>query len=210
LIGIAAPFLGRYREFSMCVNQIKCPVDSVLNWYYGVLTTNFFNMMANYILQNEKYKWLWILEDSFVFHPDLLSELLKHDADVVVPLTLHSEYPYRPRIYEDAAGEYLDTDSEWLTGQRGLIPLTGKTARSTGMLIKRHVFEHLDEPWFTHGVNRPGILGGDIWFCQKLHEHGYGLYMDLDNSMGSVTHVGVRARRNEDGTYATAVNVTLY
>lgn len=210
LIGIVAPFLGRYREFPMCIEQTKCPAGTGLNWYYGVSGTNYYNMMAQYMLQNEEYKWLWILDDGFVFHPSLLSKLLERNVDVVVPLTLHDSYPYAPRIYEDAAGGYIGVEPEWLKDQTGMIRLTDKTCRSTGMLIKRHVFEQLDEPWFVNGATHPGELGSDKWFCQQLHEHDLELYLDLDNVMGAITHVGVRARRREDGTYEPAVNVSLY
>ncbi len=210
LIGISAPFLGRYRECSMSLDRTRCPQDTGMNWHYGVSVTNSYNMAARYLIKHEEFKWLWLLDDGFVFLPELWGKLAERNVDVVVPLTLRAEYPYAPRIYEDAAGGYADVSAEWLRGQTGMVKLTDKTCKPQGMLIKRHVFEQLEDPWFINGVTRPEELGSGIWFCQQLHENGIDLYLDLDNSMGMITHVGVSAKRNEDGTYAGKVNVRLY
>jgi hypothetical protein len=210
LLGIVAPFLGRYREFPMSIDRLRCPEGTGMNMYYGVSKTDYCNMMIRYLLEHQEYSWLWIISDGFVFRPDLVENLLERDVDVVVPQTLYDEYPYAPRLCEDKAGNYADVSKGWLQGKTGMVKLTDKTCRPEGMLIKREVFEQLEDPWFVNGMTRSEECGSGIWFCQQLHEHGIGLYLDLDNSMGTITHVGIKARRCEDGTYEKAVNVSLY
>jgi hypothetical protein len=210
LIGIAAPFLGRYRDFPMCVDRIECSVGTSMNWYYGVATTDSYNMAARYLLQHPEHEWLWLLDDGFVFLPELWRNLATRNVDVVVPLTLFDEYPYGARIYEDAAGGYADVEAGWLKDQQGMVKLMDKTCEVTGMLVKRQVLEQLDDPWFINGRTRKEELGSGVWFCQQLHEKGIDLYLDLDNSMGTITQVGVSARRHKDGKYSSAVNVNLY
>ena len=210
LVGIAAPFLGRYRDFPMSVDRMKCPVGTSMNWYYGVATTDSYNQAVRYLLAHEDREWLWLLDDGFVFLPELWGNLAERNVDAVVPLTLFDQYPYGARIYEDAAGGYADVGAEWLQGKKGMIKLTDKTCEVTGMLIKRHVLEQFEDLWFINGATRPEELGSGVWFCQQLHEKGIDLYLDLGNTMGTITHVGVSPKRNEDGTYKSSVNVNVY
>lgn len=202
VIGIASGFLGRYREFSTCLARIKGPDGTIIDWRLGVCIAMHYNNMIRTMLKDEKYKWVWLLGDDHVFRPDLLMNLLKHDVDVVVPLCLKRIAPYKPIIFAGREGGFQPLGWDALYGKSGLVELQSSLLGNAGMLIKRHVVETMPSPWFENGKMNPELGGCDLWFCQKLHDLGLGLYLDTDNTIGHLSHVAVWPTRNEKNMYS--------
>lgn len=209
VIGIASGFLGRYREFDVCVHRTQMPVGSQLDWRVGVGIAHNFCEMVRRTLGYETHKlpgdvdfqWLWILGDDHVWSPDLLKKLLARDVDVVVPLCLRRMPAYSPVLFAGSEGGYAPLGWEAINGQTGLVKLETKLLGNAGMLIKRHVLEAIDEPWFENGKMNPEMGGCDLWFCQKVHDAGFGLYLDTDNPIGHLSHVAIWPRRDGDNNY---------
>ena len=190
LIGIASGKIGRYREFDMCVYNVYSPPESGIDLEIGDEIARNYNNMVRKMLAG-KYEWLWILGDDHVFNQDLLKNLLERDVDVVVPMCVRRSPPYTPVLCADREHGYKVLDFEWVKGKSGLVELTDVTAGNAGMLIKRHVFEQMPEPWFENGKTFPHVGGCDVWFCQKLLDLGIKVYLDMDNLIGHLTHVGI-------------------
>lgn len=201
VIGIASGFLGRYRDFDVCLNRAKMPEGSGVDWRVGVNIAYNYNNMIRTVLDDAKYQWLWILGDDHVFMPDLLMNLLKRDVDVVVPLCLRRTTPYLPVIFAGREGGYSPLGWDALNGKEGLVELETTLLGNAGMLIKRHVLETMDYPWFENGKMNPEMGGCDLWFCQKVHDAGIGLYLDTDNTIGHISHVAVWPLRGDNNIY---------
>ena len=199
IIGVASGFLGRYREFSICLQRIKAPPQTIIDWRMGVCIAMHFNDMIRTMLSDEQYKWLWILGDDHVFDPDLLMNLLNRNVDVVVPLCLKRVPPYLPIIFGGREQGFQPLGWGGLANKTGLVKLESSLLGNAGMLIRRHVAEKMPSPWFENGRMNPELGGCDLWFCQKLHDLGLGLHLDTDNAIGHLSHVSVWPVRNANG-----------
>lgn len=57
------------------------------------------------------------------------------------------------------------------------------------LLVKADVFKKIEGPWFENrndgfGIQGAKVVGEDVFFCKKLQNHGYKLYVDLDVKIG--------------------------
>lgn len=197
-IGVISSYLGRYREFDVCLSQIQAPNGCPILWHIGINAA--FNLNETVRGMKEEHQWLWILGDDHVFKPDLLLKLLQRDVDVVVPLCLRRSYPYHHVIHEGKDNEkqaFGRAPYDFLDGQSGLIDVTGKTIGNAGMLIKRHVLEAIPDPWFEVGKTHPEVMGGDLYFCHKAFRAGFKLFLDTDNPIGHINHMAVWPYQDE-------------
>ena len=198
-IGVASHFLGRYREFDYCLARLLTPQGSSYQYYLGVDVCMNFNQMIRHMMTNANFHWIWILGDDHLFGEDLLLSLLERNVDVVTPLCCRRLNPHTPILHGDM--EYKQCASvkdpwEEFSGKSGLLDWPG-TSGNAGMLIRRHVLEAMTDPWFENGRTYPGVGAADIYFWHKLHEAGFKTYLDLDNTIGHITHTSVWPDRDE-------------
>lgn len=198
IIGIPVHFLGRYREFELCLTNLMFPEGTSPAWGAGQNTAKNMNDMAREMLSNDRYQWLWIIGDDHVFPPDIILQLLKADKDVIVPFCCRRKYPYIPTIHDSDDDGYGDkkwktVDYEWFAGKDGLVSLkdTKKIAGNAGMLIKRKVFETIPDPWFEMGKIHSEYGSPDLWFAKKVIDHGFDIWLDMNHPIGHITHVAV-------------------
>lgn len=209
VIGVASAFLGRYREFDVCVQRTKAPEGTIVDWRVGVCIAMHFNNMIRTMLDDEKYKWLWMLGDDHVFKGELLMSLLKRNVDVVVPMCLKRIPPYQPIVFAGREGGFQPLGWGAVSGKSGLVELKTSLLGNAGMLIKRSVVETMPAPWFENGKMNPELGGCDLWFCQKLHDMGLGLYLDTDNTIGHLSHVAVWPMRGENNIYTPELRTPM-
>lgn len=138
--------------------------------------------------------WLWIMGDDHAFDPELLPQLLAHDVDVVVPHCLRRNPPWAPVVNSHE-------EDGWQVSAE--LPEEGLTeiwsAGSAGMLVKRHVFDAIGDPWFTPAADATG-LNEDINFCRKVREAGFRIWCDPAALLGHISHYTVYPRF-EDGRW---------
>lgn len=133
--------------------------------------------------------WLWIMGDDHMFEPDLLPRLLAHNVDVVVPHCLRRNPPWTPVVnsHEDDDGWQVSAD----------LPAEGLTeiwsAGSAGMLVRRRVFDAVEDPWFTPAQDAIG-LNEDIHFCRKVRDAGFKIWCDPAALLGHISHYTVYPR----------------
>lgn len=144
---------------------------------------------CNTICRNYRGEWVWFLGDDHVFDPDILIRLLARDVDVVVPLCLKRTPPYDPVVYggQNDQGEYFVAD----------LPGTGLAevyaCGSAGMLVRGHVLDAIDDPWFeSHGG-----LNEDLTFCAKVRDAGFPIFCDVDVQIGHLNTYTVWPRWDE-------------
>jgi len=200
-IGIASHFLGRYREFDACMARVVSPPGSSYQFYMSVDVCTNFNHMIRRLMKHDNFEWLWILGDDHLFMEDILVNLLERNVDIVTPLCCRRLAPYYPILHRDGA-EGIDCRSypePWneIKGKTGLMDWTG-TSGNAGMLIRRKVLEAMSDPWFENGKVSPGVGASDLYFWHKAHQYGFKTYLDLDNSLGHLTHVAVWPHYTEE------------
>lgn len=200
IVGIATAFLGRYREFDACLTNAWFPPESEILWCKGVDPCRHFNLMVETMYSNPINQWVWILGDDHTFTQDLWLLLYERNVDIVVPLCLKRDRPPRP-LLENGPWP-TDNYWEWIVGKSGLMDWTGDVGNA-GMLIRKHVFDKIEPPWFRAGQVNPGYSSPDLNFCRSAKAAGFKIYVDLDNTIGHIQHFAVWPERDEDGNWKT-------
>jgi len=161
------------------------------------------NMNAGIRLALESDKqWFWIMDDDHVFSDDLLIGLLERNVDIVTPLYLRRRAPFLPVLHGDASREYTRYNFNYLKGKSGLVDVTADGSLPTGgMLIRRHVLEGMEDPWFETGQIDSEYGSWDIYFCEKARQAGFRLFVDTDNVMGHITPVAIWPVCGENGEW---------
>lgn len=193
-IGVLCDHVSRYTDFSVSITGMTIPEGSKVTWAISADIVGNCNDLA----ENFHGDWLWIMGDDHVFPPDLLTNLLAHDVDVVVPLCARKNPPFPPVLYSSFIpneGYHLLDLSQHPNG--GLVEVEG--AGTAGMLVKRHVIEALEKPYFRYNGLRDGVeLSEDLYFCHKIREAGFKIHADLDQQLGHIRPVNVVVGRNPD------------
>lgn len=176
-IGLATRDLV-YAEFAMSLARLDKPKDWEVYAAYNYDLTH----ARNFMVENFKGDLLWLMDDDHTFGPDILRRLIAHDKDIVGPLVLGRRTPFKTSARID--GEPLDRDAE-----PGLYEVD--YAGGAGLLIKRHVFEAIEPPWFWNGRLDPDDSSShqsdDYYFCEKAREAGFSIYCDTSVLMGHMT-----------------------
>lgn len=199
LIGVIAQETGRYNFFAASLTSLETEEGDEIKWWFGHDIADNANRLVEHLYRGD-HEWLWILGDDHTFSPGLLQRLLAQDCDIVVPLCLQRNPPYRPVIHSGWEDEALATRilvdlNDHPSG--GLIEVL--SAGSAGMLIRREVFDAVPAPWFESGKLSSVQLGEDVYFCDKAREQGFRIFADLDAMLGHCTSTVVWPVREDDG-----------
>lgn len=199
VVGVIAQDTARFSMFAASLTGIEVPPGTSIKWIFGHSVAGNCNELVRTLLQEAPdAQWLWILGDDHSFSSDLLMKLLAHDCDIVAPLCLTRNPPYKPVMFSDWADEGAPLRKRlWLDDHPdgGLVEI--HSVGSAGLLVKREVFEELADPWFESGV--VGDTGEDVYFCDKARDAGFYLYGDLDANLGHLTTAAVWPVRQPEG-----------
>jgi hypothetical protein len=192
-IGVIGSELARYADFVAALTILGKPDDTRLIYTRTVdIVGN-----CNTICRNYRGEWIWIIGDDHTFDPDILFRLLEHEVDVVVPLCLKRSPPYDPVVYggQNERGEYFGAELP----AEGLVEIYA--AGSAGMLVRRHVLEAIDDPWF----ESYGGLNEDLEFCRKVRDSGHRIWCDVDCCLGHISTHAVWPAYRDGGWHADLV-----
>ena len=175
-VAVAADETGRYTRFMISMQGLVCPPGTRVLWQLGSDVAGSRNRCAAAF----EGDWLWFIDDDHLFNPDLLGRLLAHDVDIVAPLVLRRVKPF-------ATVATLNDEIMSLEGmpQAGLVEV--EATGSAGMLIRRRVFEQVEDPWFELGNG----VSEDVMFCRKARDAGFKVHLDLGATMGHATTCSV-------------------
>lgn len=130
---------------------------------------------------------LMFIDSDVIFEPDAMEKLLRQGLGVV-----GATYRMRDQLRRVAAHKPLDAEY----GAAREIRLADKQNKThevravpTGfMLVDLDVVRAIPQPWFDFGRNNPDEwMGEDVFFCEKLREHGHQIWMDPTIPVG---HIG--------------------
>ena len=195
IVGIPSAFMGRYREFDICLGNLILPPGSEPAWGLGGNPAHSMNQFIRKMLETDRFQWLWIIGDDHVFTVDIIIRLLSREKDVVVPFCCRRTYPYDPTVHAngDIDNDWKSVETKWFKGKSGLVNLNDSRniAGNAGMLIRRRVFESMEDPWFEMGKVHSEYGSPDLWFAKKITEAGFDIWLDMDTPIGHLTHMGV-------------------
>lgn len=212
IIGVTAGELARYTLFTAAWGGVYVPADTSQVFCLGYSTASNSNDIIKALWAKGEdgaplypdAQWVWIMDDDHLFPPETLLRLLDRRVDVVVPLYTQRQPPFYPCIFKAETDDGLFEIFRWedLEGHAGLLPVT--SAGKGGVLIRRHVLEKLNYPWFEHR----GHIGEDHMFFKKCREAGFTVYADLDTHLDHLTPVTVRPHRDApSGRWCGAVEL---
>jgi GT2 family glycosyltransferase len=183
-IGFSVGDVVRYIEFVVSLQRMWRPDGTTTSYGQSVSIPENMNTIIRGM--PDESKWLHIQSDDHIWQADLLQVLLDSGCDVVVPLIIRRGPPFIPVINKERteAGSYhAFAYSEIPTS--GLLEVD--TAGSGGMLIRRHVLDAIEDPWFAPS---PGSIGldYDMNFCRKVREAGFAIYCDPGALLGHISN----------------------
>jgi hypothetical protein len=173
------------------MTALQTPPDTHVLWRYGSHIVN----GMNYLADNMVGDWLWIMGDDHSFDPHLLTRLLDHECDVVVPVCLMRQQPFLPVIRVNDNGDVLDL-AKLTPG--GLIEI--HSAGSAGMLIRKPVLDKLKATFDRVFEENPDI-SEDFLLCQRIRDLGFAIHCDLGSRLGHLAVAGVWPGVAPDGRF---------
>jgi len=194
LIGVVGGDLSRYSEFgiSLCGAIAATPVGTELVYTRGVDVSGNCNEIIRKAMSDPKFEWVWIMGDDHTFEPGTLLRLLEvmhtnEGVDILVPQVLKRTPPWLPVVFS-----HQNEDGWYVVANLPEKDLTRvHAAGSAGMLIRRHVFEALSDPWFRPAPDAAG-LNEDLYFCQQAREAGFQIWCKPDITLGHIAIHSVR------------------
>jgi hypothetical protein len=199
-IAVIAQEAARYSQFAADLTGLDLPPDWKVLWRFGWDLADAHNALIAQALAEGK-EYVWFMGDDHAFSPNLLRKLLARDLDLVVPLCLMRNAPYRPvnwvaapTVEDPDAVRRLDV-AEYPDG--GLVEVAASGA--AGLLVKRRVFEAIEAPWFEAGTANTNRVGEDVNFCRKARAAGFEIFCDLDAVIGHLSTTAVWPVRESDG-----------
>lgn len=132
---------------------------------------------------------LLFIDSDTVPPKDALTDLLDHEVDIVSGITPILHYDTEKGKFSTMDNCFTHQDRDEKTGE---VVQTHVVKRLTGLqkiwrcgtsclLIKREVFEKLEQPYFVFEFNDDGTetkRSEDLYFCDKAHEAGFEIYAD--------------------------------
>lgn len=155
------------------------------------------NICRTFLEQEIETSHLWMPDDDMMWHPGSVIRLYERDLDIVGALTWTNATPPCPTIWQDerevdgtffytpAAFETLkwleDHEHSFVSNDPIVLPPSPtdlEPVDATGaafIMIKRHVLEAIEPPWFEGDING---FGEDFYFCRKARAAGFKVYVD--------------------------------
>jgi hypothetical protein len=120
-------------------------------------------------------------------------------VDIIQALTPQREPPFSPHAYTLVGDDFKR--ATWAD-----IPGTGISewhgVGASCLLIKRHVFEKIQQPWF---LQLPDGGTEDLYFCRKALDAGFKVFVDSDNKSTHIANLEVKPSF-EGGTWKIKFN----
>jgi hypothetical protein len=174
---------SRFPDFHDNLDRVICPPCTIKDSVKGIYIANNQNELARLFLKSDA-EYFWLTNDDQLYPPETLLRLLAHDKDVCGVNSLLKGQPHPPLIYSEGEGAGFYPYRYFRHGERGLVRV-GAVAGG-GMLIRRHVFEKIADPWWeVHTVyptdgRKPTQSSEDFDFCKKVTDAGFEIWCDLD------------------------------
>jgi hypothetical protein len=148
-------------------------------------------------------EFCWFLGDDHTFDPKLLMRLLDRDVDFVMPVVPRRDPPFVPCIMHGPIAPAMVRYSWRDLPTEGLYELpVGDTSGQAGALVRKPVLDKLGDPWFEGGQLTPGRLMEDQFFIKRVHDLGFQIFIDCDETLGHIANITIVPQKHEGRWYA--------
>lgn len=169
-----------HSKFAYCLSEltshlVRSNVEYNLFFQNGSVLPEQRNTLVELAINAKCNQILWIDSD-MVFPKNLYQKLANHSKDIVA-----CTYSTRTAPYRSVA--FLNNNfNDRLTATIGIHRVSNVGMGL--MLTNIEVYNLLPKPWFVfdYDINLNAYLGEDMYFCQKINEHGCDIYVDVDTS----------------------------
>lgn len=192
LIAVPTAEMTRYGVFYDYLNMLQFPTGTSISFSRGQSPAAGRNVLIQHAL-DAGFTHIFFVDDDVLVKPDTLSQLMKHDKDIVSALYLMRNHPHNPIIFDQVAPDgrchtHFLNDSE-----TGLIPIVGCGLGSC--LINTNVFRVLEKPWIRLGELDSENWTDDLGFFNRVRKVGFAMYCDLNTVVGHIASVTVWPNR---------------
>jgi len=196
MVGIPCGEQGRWTEFTRSLIVLERPKGTQLAFVYGAYIQANRNELVKQMLASDA-QWLLMIDDDHSFDRRLAINLLDRHVDVVGALALARKPPYFVCAFQrtnSVTGDSLGVSIHDLAFEMQEVAAVGTGA----ILIRRHVLEAIEPPWFESGVDQRGVnVSEDVTFAEKARAAGFKIWLDATQILGHLT--GVTLKLNETG-----------
>jgi hypothetical protein len=208
LICVLSDESARYSRFAISMLGLQFPVGTRPTWMIGNDIAESRNIAMKAVLDNPQLHWVWFIDDDHAFDPFIILKLLSTRKQVVGPLCLRRQQPFRTTA-TDMTGDFLKLD-----GQPASDLIEVLQTGSSGLLIRRQVIEQLAPqdgvwgPWFELAYDMDGNrISEDINFCHSVRARcDCGIYVHTGVRLGHITTAVVWPGQDE-GRWITAFEI---
>ncbi len=209
-IALPTAEMGRFLLFTISLAGTNQPPGCYLNATASASVTENLNNIFSEMRDTDE--WVWIMGDDHCWPNTTLVDMLRimdrhPEVDVLVPLVVKRNPPWHLVIFHET-GVFREDGTpalkpyEWAEvpppGENSLFEI--ESAGSAGMLIRRHVIETVEPPWFfstMDGNGRQVILNEDVSFCHRIRkEYGFRIFATSDCVVGHLGIFNVRPMHN--------------
>ncbi len=134
------------------------------------------------------FSYLMWIDDDMIWDQDAIEKMIMHDVDVVSAIVTKRQPPFTPTMYTiTKPGKKSKYKLDYATNAIpfGSYPLDrpfyfpNSGIGTAFMLVKRHVLEEMEHPFFCSPPTERGtIRGEDFFFCLKMGAMGYKILYD--------------------------------
>jgi hypothetical protein len=207
-IALPTSEMGRWLLFTVSIAGTNQPAGCYLNASASASVTENLNHIFRELRDTDE--WVWIMGDDHCWPNDTLMTMLRTldehpEIDVLVPLVTKRNPPWHLVIFDEVGQRAEDNCPMFIPIRWENVPESGvfgpiDAAGSAGMLIRRHVIEAVEDPWFYSTLDHNGrqvVLNEDVSFCTRIrHEHGFQIYATADCVLGHLGVFNVRPMHN--------------
>lgn len=173
-------------ESIMTIQRVADAHKCQVQLFKAFPTTLARNMLVEEFLKTEATH-LFFCDDDVILPDDVLERLLALDSDIAkAAMPFLCKQNGHTGIYIDLQKKPNDFWEEpWPCGQ---FPIN--RCGTAALLVKRHVFEKVEYPWFQYFENREGgMMSEDVVFSDKAREAGCTMMADGDAHLGHLKRV---------------------
>ncbi len=135
-------------------------------------------------MQEGDYTHIYFLDADTIPPKDTIGRLLAHDKDVVAGIT--------PVWLNERCWNYqIEKDVQVLANKPPTEIFKAMRIGGTTILVKREVLEKLKSPYFYTDKYNGKYITDDYYFCDKLHDSGFELWIDPTIVCGHMNYVNL-------------------
>ncbi len=197
LVAVVSGELSRYTDFEQSLAELIVPNGSKFLRVKGPSVARNRNNVVERLLKGttklkpsdgqgkslEGLEWLMFLDDDHVVQPHTLMNLLSHDVNIVGALYSTKRPPFFPLAFKEKLNDEWYRHYSWTDLAQGDRLREVEAAGTGGMLIHKHVFTKIPEPWFHWGID----YSDDVYFCRKAKQAGFKVHVDTQTRLGHVS-----------------------